>query len=123
MNTVSRYCVDTVLSVFGADRSRKTTPATTRNGVNAQRGAIEQARPELASPLATLISWPGTPYGRCCVRIDMQLKYLSLNDSLYQYARAQRTGYGDAVLAALSDHNQTLGEDAKCQVSEEQGTF
>jgi caffeoyl-CoA O-methyltransferase len=53
----------------------------------------------------------------------MQLKYLSLNDSLYQYARAQRTGHGDAVLAALSDHNQTLGEDAKCQVSEEQGTF
>jgi caffeoyl-CoA O-methyltransferase len=53
----------------------------------------------------------------------MQLKYLSLNDSLYRYACAQRSDSADPILAALRDQNQTLGEDAKCQVSEEQGAF
>jgi len=53
----------------------------------------------------------------------MQLKYLSLNDSLYRYACAQRSEAEDPVLAALRQENATLGEDAKCQVSEEQGTF
>jgi len=53
----------------------------------------------------------------------MQLKYLALNDALYRYACAQRSDAADPVLAALRSENETLGEDAKCQVSEEQGAF
>ena len=53
----------------------------------------------------------------------MQLKYLTLNDALYRYAREQRTHADDPVLEALSEENQAYGEDAKCQISEEQGTF
>jgi caffeoyl-CoA O-methyltransferase len=53
----------------------------------------------------------------------MQLKYLSLNDALYGYTCAHRSGAGDPLLAALSKHNEQFGEDAKCQVSEEQGAF
>ena len=53
----------------------------------------------------------------------MQLKYLSLDDVLYRYLCAQRTGAVDPVLAALQEENQAFGEDAKCQVSEEQGSF
>jgi caffeoyl-CoA O-methyltransferase len=53
----------------------------------------------------------------------MQLKYLALNDALYQYARDQRSQADDLVLAALTEENQAFGEDAKCQISEEQGSF
>jgi caffeoyl-CoA O-methyltransferase len=53
----------------------------------------------------------------------MQLKYLPLDDSLYRYAIAHRTDAADPVLAELRDENETFGEDAKCQVSEEQGAF
>jgi caffeoyl-CoA O-methyltransferase len=53
----------------------------------------------------------------------MQLKYLPLDDCLYRYTIAQRSDAGDPVLAALRAENETYGEDAKCQVSEEQGAF
>jgi caffeoyl-CoA O-methyltransferase len=53
----------------------------------------------------------------------MQLKYLSLDDTLYRYACAHRSDADDAVLATLREHNAQFGEDAKCQVSEEQGAF
>lgn len=53
----------------------------------------------------------------------MELKYLSLNDSLYRYACAQRSHADDPVLDALQAENQSFGEDAKCQVSPEQGSF
>ena len=52
-----------------------------------------------------------------------QLKYLALNDDLYRYACAQRSDTADPVLAALRKENLRFGEDAKCQVSEEQGAF
>ena len=53
----------------------------------------------------------------------MQLKYLTLDDSLYRYTCAHHTGAADPVLAALREENQAFGEDAKCQISEEQGAF
>ena len=53
----------------------------------------------------------------------MQLKYLTLDDALYRYACAMRSDTADPVLAALRDENQHYGEDAKCQISEEQGSF
>src|ERR1051326_2826234 len=56
-------------------------------------------------------------------RAAMQLKYLALNDTLYRYACAQRTDANDPVLSALRTENALFGEDAKCQVSEEEGAF
>jgi caffeoyl-CoA O-methyltransferase len=53
----------------------------------------------------------------------MQLKYLALDDPLYRYTLAQRSDAADPVLAALRSENETFGEDAKCQVSEEQGAL
>jgi caffeoyl-CoA O-methyltransferase len=53
----------------------------------------------------------------------MNLKYLSLNDTLYCYVRAHSSWAGDPLLAELRAENETLGEDAKCQISEEQGAF
>lgn len=53
----------------------------------------------------------------------MQLKYLTLNDALYRYACAQRTNAADPLLTALVEETQQFGEDAKCQISEEQGAF
>jgi len=53
----------------------------------------------------------------------MQLKYLRLNDTLYRYTCAQRSNAIDPLLDALSEQNQQFGEDAKCQISEEQGSF
>jgi caffeoyl-CoA O-methyltransferase len=53
----------------------------------------------------------------------MQLKYLPLDDALYRYACAHRSDASDPVLAALRLENETFGEDAKCQISEEQGSF
>jgi caffeoyl-CoA O-methyltransferase len=53
----------------------------------------------------------------------MQLKYLRFDDALYRYARDQRTNAEDPILQALTEENQAFGEDAKCQISEEQGTF
>jgi caffeoyl-CoA O-methyltransferase len=53
----------------------------------------------------------------------MELKYLTLNDELYRYACAQRSDAHDPVLTALRKENETYGEDSKCQISEEQGSF
>jgi caffeoyl-CoA O-methyltransferase len=53
----------------------------------------------------------------------MQLKYLSLDDALYRYVCRQRSHAVDPVLEALRRHNETLGENAKCQISEEQGSL
>src|SRR5690349_19799771 len=51
----------------------------------------------------------------------MPLKYLVLNDPLYRYVSAHRTHAADPLLAALSQENESLGEDAKCQISPDQG--
>jgi caffeoyl-CoA O-methyltransferase len=53
----------------------------------------------------------------------MQLKYLPLNDPLYLYACRHRSYAVDPVLTALSKENESYGEDAKCQISEDQGSF
>jgi caffeoyl-CoA O-methyltransferase len=53
----------------------------------------------------------------------MNLKYLSLDDKLYRYVCAHSTWAADPVLAQLRSDNSILGEDAKCQISEEQGAF
>jgi caffeoyl-CoA O-methyltransferase len=55
--------------------------------------------------------------------LHMQLKYVALNDGLYRYACEQRSDAGDPVLAALRRETEIFGEDAKCQISEEQGAF
>lgn len=51
------------------------------------------------------------------------LKYLPLNDELYEFMRTQRSGAGDPVLAALREETAALGDDARMQISEEQGDF
>jgi len=51
------------------------------------------------------------------------MKYLSLDDALYQYACRHRTGADDSVLNALRKETEALGDDAKMQISAEQGTF
>ena len=51
------------------------------------------------------------------------LKYLPLNDELYEFMRNQRSGAGDPVLASLREETATLGDDARMQISEEQGDF
>ncbi len=51
------------------------------------------------------------------------LKYLPLNDELYEFMRGQRSGAGDPVLAALREETASLGDDARMQISEEQGDF
>ncbi len=53
----------------------------------------------------------------------MDLKYLSLNERLYNYLRPLRSDAGDLVLQALRAETAELGEVAICQISEEQGTF
>ena len=51
------------------------------------------------------------------------LKYLPLNDELYEFMRRQRSGAGDPVLAALREETAALGDDSRMQISEEQGDF
>lgn len=51
------------------------------------------------------------------------LKYLPLNNELYEFMRTQRSGAGDPVLAALRQETASLGDDARMQISEEQGAF
>ena len=51
------------------------------------------------------------------------LKYLPLNDDLYEFARSHRSGIHDPILTALREETATLGDDARMQVSEEQGQF
>jgi caffeoyl-CoA O-methyltransferase len=74
-------------------------------------------RPSAARPA----SLPSPPVA--AVRSSPRPKYLTLNDSLYQYVAAHRSDAADPLLAALREHNSRLGEDAKCQISEEQGSF
>jgi len=49
------------------------------------------------------------------------LKYLPLNDELYEFARSHRSGIHDPILTALREETATLGDDARMQISEEQG--
>ena len=51
------------------------------------------------------------------------LKYLPLNDELYEFARSHRSGIHDPILTALREETVTLGDDARMQISEEQGQF
>jgi caffeoyl-CoA O-methyltransferase len=53
----------------------------------------------------------------------MKLKYLSLNDELYQYLSGFRSDAADPTLGALRQQTEALGDDAKMQVSVEQGAF
>lgn len=53
----------------------------------------------------------------------MRKKYLSLDDPIYSYLCRHRTGSGDPVLNALRAETEALGDDARMQISEEQGSF
>lgn len=53
----------------------------------------------------------------------MKLKYLTLDDSLYRYLCDCRSDAGDALLERLRDETAALGDDARMQISAEQGTF
>ena len=51
------------------------------------------------------------------------LKYLPLTDELYDFARRHRSDADDALLAELREETSALGDDARMQISEEQGSF
>ncbi len=51
------------------------------------------------------------------------LKYLPLDDELYEFMRRQRSGAGDPILSDLREETAALGDDARMQISEEQGDF
>ena len=51
------------------------------------------------------------------------MKYLSLNDELYNYATRWRSDANDAVLQELREETSELGDDARMQISVEQGAF
>ncbi|MBI2925015.1 MAG: class I SAM-dependent methyltransferase [Verrucomicrobia bacterium] len=53
----------------------------------------------------------------------MTPKYLPLNDTLYRYVCRCRSEAGDPVLRALREETAALGDDARMQISEEQGAF
>ena len=53
----------------------------------------------------------------------MKPKYLSLNDRLYGYLCQRRSDAHDSVLDALREETEALGDDAKMQISREQGGF
>ena len=54
----------------------------------------------------------------------MKTKYLTLNDSLYQYVCACRSGADDPVLEALEKANDSLGEEtSKQQIGPDQGSL
>jgi len=53
----------------------------------------------------------------------MRSKYLALNDPLYQYLLTGRSDAGDPVLEALRQETEALGDDARMQISREQGSF
>jgi caffeoyl-CoA O-methyltransferase len=53
----------------------------------------------------------------------MSLKYIALNDSLYQYVTRSRSGTADKVLQELRAETSALGDLSQMQISEEQGTF
>src|SRR5262245_30743742 len=49
------------------------------------------------------------------------MKYLALDDDLYRYLCRQRTGASDPVLEALRAETASLGDDARMEISAEQG--
>lgn len=51
------------------------------------------------------------------------MKYLSLNDELYNYATRWRSDANDTVLQDLRKETAALGDDARMQISVEQGAF
>ncbi len=53
----------------------------------------------------------------------MKLKYVSLNDRLYRYLCACRTGSDDPLLDALRRETEALGGISRMQISREQGDF
>ena len=53
----------------------------------------------------------------------MELKYIALNDRLYRYLCACRTGSDDPVLDALRRETEALGGISRMQISREQGSF
>lgn len=50
-------------------------------------------------------------------------KFVSLDDRLYDYVSTHRTGAGDPLLAELRRVTDDLGDDARMQISPEQGSF
>lgn len=50
----------------------------------------------------------------------MALKYIPLNDDIYQYAAAQRSNANDPILAALQTDTETLGEIGRAMVGPDQ---
>jgi len=53
----------------------------------------------------------------------VELKYVPLTDSLYNYLCSQRSNSADPVLEALRDETDQLGEISMMQISPEQGSF
>ena len=53
----------------------------------------------------------------------MELKYLSLDDRLYQYLRRFRSDAGDPILQQLRAETTALGDISRMQISEDQATF
>ncbi len=50
-------------------------------------------------------------------------KYTELTPALYGYMLQQRSGAGDPLLARLRAETETLGDDSRMQISDEQGSF
>ena len=53
----------------------------------------------------------------------MELKYLSLDDRLYQYLRRFRSDSGDPILQQLRAETTALGDISRMQISEDQASF
>src|SRR5436190_23449971 len=53
----------------------------------------------------------------------MDLKYIPLDDPLYNYLCAMRSGTDDPVLRDLRAETEGLGDDSVMMISEEQGSF
>ena len=53
----------------------------------------------------------------------VELKYVPLTDSLYNYLCLQRSNAADSVLETLRDETDRLGEISRMQISPEQGSF
>ncbi len=53
----------------------------------------------------------------------MKQKYLPLDDQLYRYVCDHRSHAHDPILAALRQETAALGDDARMQISQEQGSF
>lgn len=53
----------------------------------------------------------------------MRKKYLALDDAGYRYVCSHHSLQGDPLLEALRAETEALGDDARMQISEEQGSF